>query len=321
MPLVATQRTRTTGAGTSTSTSTGAGTATPYDLQRATRLPWPHLVDTRLFATRISALLVRTLAASGLVSRQWNGQLDDLHHALVQGAARVEADGRSVHDETPLMQCLRDFAASDAFQREYLQLVRHCRDEVLREDFVFEAVPVIRAVLPHELGLPELRAPDGRLVALHTDMLYHDPAGQVNAWMALTDCSGSRALRMGSLAFGVNLLREFFGGRSTLTRIDHDARMRFFHFLVADPTRLNQALADAVPVSTPPGYTRLFDMRRLHGTADNEEQGTRVSMDFRMVPIDVYEALQQIPGGPPAYAEVPLVCGGFYHPQVASEIG
>ena len=72
---------------------------------------------------------------------------------------------------------------------------------------------------------------------------------------------------------------------------------------------------------TPVGYTRLFDMRRLHGTADNVEDGTRVSMDFRMVPLDVYEALQQIPGGPPVYAEVPLVRGGFYHPRLASEIG
>lgn len=302
-------------------TGVGARPATPYDLQRATRLPWPHLIDTRPFATRITAHLVRALAASGLVETGWNWQLDSLHTGLVTGAAQVGADGRSVHDETPLMQCLREFAAGPLFQREYRQLIRHFRDEVLRDDFVFEAVPIIRAIVPHELGLPELRAADGRLVALHTDLLCHDPAGQVNAWMALSDCSGSRALRMGSLAFGISLLREFFGGHSTIARIDDDARMRFFRFLVANPTRMEQALADAGGMQIPVGYTRLFDMRRLHGTADNTEDGTRVSMDFRMVPLDVYDALQQMPGGPPAYAGVTMMRGGFYAPMLASELG
>lgn len=313
MPIVASQRLAATGV--------AARPATPYDLQRATRLPWPHLIDTRAFATRITAHLVRTLASSGLVGSGWNWQLDQLHTALVADAAQVGADGRSVHDETPLMQCLRDFTAGPVFQREYRQVIRYFRDEVLQDDFVFEAVPIIRAIVPHELGLPELRAPDGRLVALHTDMLCQDPAGQVNAWMALSDCSGTRALRMGSLAFGVALLREFFGGQSTVARIDDDARMRFFRFLVADPTRMDQALADAGGMQIPVGYTRLFDMRRLHGTADNTEDGTRVSMDFRMVPLDVYDALQQMPGGAPAYAGVPMMRGGFYSPSLASELG
>jgi hypothetical protein len=283
-----------------------------YDLNRASYIPNNSDFDTREETAQISAALIAALNAAGMVDARFKTSLEILHLHLYKGAFCVEPDCRAEHDETPLMAVLREFAGSDTFQRIYLRLMRRLRREVFDFDFVFERAPVIRCVAPHQLNLRPLRLADGTLMAYHTDMLYADPCGQINCWLPFTQNINSASLQMCSLNTSVKVLKHFMAQQQIEDHIASDTRAKFFQYLCDEPTQREAVLSTSYPLNVPIGTTRFFDMRRLHATADNRELTTRISMDYRIVPMDVYRllALRDIA---PTYTGTALLKGAFYN--------
>ena len=68
----------------------------------------------------------------------------------------------------------------------------------------------------------------------------------------------------------------------------------------------------------------LFDPRVLHGTAENISDETRVSMDFRIVPINDYnkiiEEIRKQNKKPDQYEGNQLIKGEFYNELSAHEL-
>lgn len=291
-----------------------------YNLDRSSPIPHPNVVDCVEHASALRMSLSRFLWDSGCVQSDWPGSIEQLHRHLAPCATALTDFGRAEHDETNLMAVLREYACTADFQKIYHNLIRHLRDRVVGADFVFEKVPVIRCILPGCKNLAPLRTADGTLVALHTDLLFRDPPGQINGWLALTSASGTAALRLGSLNLSLAILQQFFQGRRRLASIPDDARQRFFNFLTSDPQLLLEVLKDCTGFDLSMGQAAFFDMRRLHGTADNAESYTRVSMDFRLLPLDVYSTLERSGGKVPTYDGIPLLRGGFYEERSAAEL-
>lgn len=283
-----------------------------YDLNRASYIPNNSDFDTREETAQITAALIAALTSSGLVDSRVDTSLELLHLQLYKGAFCAEPDCRAEYGETLLMAVLRDFAGSDTFQKIYLNLMRRLRREVLDFDFVFERVPVIRCVAPNQLSLRPLRLADGTLMAYHTDMLYADPCGQINCWLPFTQNNNSASLQLCSLNTSLKILKHFMAGQNCEDHISCDTRAKFFQYLSNDSEQREAILSNSYPLNVPIGTTRFFDMRRLHATADNRESTTRISMDYRIVPMDVYRLLT-LRDVAPTYAGTALLKGAFYN--------
>src|SRR5262249_16514718 len=103
-----------------------------------------------------------------------------------------------------------------------------------------------------------------------------------------------------------------------------DARHFFFEMLDGDDALQERLIADCAPVAVRYGEIITFDSRMVHATADNRGDATRVSIDFRLIPVAAYESLmEQFRGdGPTPQAiegEVP-VRGDFYDERNAFDL-
>jgi hypothetical protein len=282
-------------------------------------LPVTCTFDTCEETEEISAALMIALKEAGVVSPPHSSMLEELHSHVDPRAFLAAPGGRIEHDETVLMAILRDFARSAPFQKIYGNLIGRIREEVCEFDFVFERTPVIRCVAPHRLDLQPLRLADGRLMAYHTDLLYADPCGQINCWLSFTDSVNTASVQLCDLDVSLEILREFFVARQIADHIPEGTRAEFFQFICRDKQRLARVLNCSSPLNSRKGQTTFFDMRRLHATADNRELTTRISMDFRIVPLKVYALLAARGDSAPVYAGTKLLKGAFYHALQASE--
>ena len=64
--------------------------------------------------------------------------------------------------------------------------------------------------------------------------------------------------------------------------------------MYADETYLKFVANSCVPVPMDYGEVIFFDPRCVHGTAENSESETRVSLDFRLIPLDAYDKLDRV---------------------------
>jgi hypothetical protein len=154
-------------------------------------------------------------------------------------------------------------------------------------DFVFERNPAFRYHIPRAMS-PDFRRKDGKVFSLHTDTMLGDYFQQINAWMPLCDVFGSAALLVCDPDVSDASLRSFAQAIGFDTSVYRSSRKRFFDFAIAQND--GQELLDASrPLAMSYGECLMMDPRVLHGTSENVSDRTRVSMDFRVLPVDVYE--------------------------------
>lgn len=72
------------------------------------------------------------------------------------------------------------------------------------------------------------------------------------------------------------------------------------------------------------GEVILFDPRLIHGTSENHENETRVSLDFRILPLESYERIVSQHEGHgipfPEHCGLPLIRGIFYDERSAYQL-
>ncbi len=180
--------------------------------------------------------------------------------------------------------------SDSTLQALYRSLVRFLAREVLREDVVFEANPPLRFHFP--MPMPDrLRAADGIMLTHHSDIMGGDPIDQINGWIPLTDCDLTAALQYVSFSTSRDCLQRFALALGNDPKQLAQSRYRFFDELLSDTSMRQRVLDEARPLRMKYGEVALFDARLIHGTAENVEDVTRVSIDFRLLPMRVYEEL------------------------------
>jgi hypothetical protein len=212
--------------------------------------------------------------------------------------------------------------AHPAVREAYHRLVSFVARDVLGFDVVFEANPFIRFHVPAPMPL-RYRGRNGRLLAHHNDILVGDPFEQVNCWLPLTRCRGTAAFHMSTLERSTPLLLRFAAARGLDATTFIGSRALFYEMLATDEAFQEEVVAACVPLESDYGEVVVFDARVLHATTENTEDLTRISIDFRLVPLPAYDrraaGLAQGATSPPPGGIAPLR-GAFYDARTAFEL-
>ncbi|WP_024678409.1 mitomycin antibiotic biosynthesis protein [Pseudomonas syringae] len=190
-------------------------------------------------------------------------------------------------------------------------------------DFVFEHNPLVRYHIPAKLD-DRYRLPDGELFTHHSDTLLGDYFQQINMWLPFCDVKNTAALSVCSKHVSLCTLRTFAQEQGYGYNEYKDSRVDFFDYVKQRPQLMADLRMDAMPTNLRYGQCLMFDPRILHGTAENTESLTRVSMDFRIIPVDDYESilkeLDRQGGRPNNYEGEGLIKGEFYNALTAREV-
>jgi hypothetical protein len=242
--------------------------------------------------------------------------LDDLHLRVPKEAQLTEegplgAVSTNVNDTVP------------SLGHAYRGLIRYLAREVLGFDVVFEKNPFLRFHFP--VRLPErYRSAKGAILAHHSDTLLGDYFEQINCWLPLSTCYGTNTLQCATLGTSVEVLSDFAAELGFDAEAYATSRQRFFEKLLADEALQERVLQSCSPLETRYSEVVMFDPRIIHSTAENTENGTRVSIDFRLLPLDVYEAyvrhFAESGQEPPEFDGMQLLKGGYYDERTAFEL-
>jgi hypothetical protein len=210
-----------------------------------------------------------------------------------------------------------------SLSRAYRDLVKHVAREVLGFDVVFEANPPMRFHFP--VPMPnQFRSKDGILMAQHSDTLLGDYFEGINCWVPFTRCFGTCTLQCLPLSESISVLTKFVKDLDLDNASYRSGRERFFHKLYFDENLQQRVLLNCRPFEIDYGELLMFDPRIIHGTAENIESATRVSLDFRLVPLKAYDAIMrcfELNGeAPPEFAGMAKVKGAFYDERTAFQI-
>jgi hypothetical protein len=269
---------------------------------------WPYpLADLDLRREITRVLLERELIDAPV-------PLEDLHLA-------VREDDQK-RDENFLSKVSLTFYETDTgFQNVYFRLLQHFAAAVFGEDVIFQRHPALRFHFPMRSGAltKKHRARDGELLWHHSDLIYGHPFEEINCWLPLTRCFASNTLALGSLAKG----KETLAGLAEAFAYDDVAfhqrgHERFFARLDDDLAYRRAIVDDCRPVVIEPGSLLTFDPRCFHSTLENHEDKTRVSLDFRVIPVRAYERMARV--YPELQGDVTFTKGSFFHPQSTSEL-
>lgn len=184
------------------------------------------------------------------------------------------------------------YETSEVYQEIYFKLVKYIARNILEFDFIFQTTPTIGFHFPNSFSGVRYKAPEGTLMTHHNDAMLGHPFEEINCWLPLTECYGSNSLQLATLNESNSLLKDFCQEFDFDADIYHtQGRERFFEKLIADGDFKKRVLDSVSPVKTVPGEVILFDSRCIHTTAENVENITRISMEFRLIPLHIYEAM------------------------------
>ncbi len=212
----------------------------------------------------------------------------------------------------------RAFYTPDAaIETAYLDLIAYLAREIIPWDFLFQAHPIIRFHFP--VSFPAtMRTSDGTPRQIHSDLLGGHPPQMLQAWAALTDCSGSAALQCVPREVSNALLERY---RNSLGPQDPPFADSLAHFYAAWdqlPHFDADIRAACQPIPMHAGELLFFDPRCLHGGTENTEDTTRVSLDFRILPVTHETTVLEHATTPTARR---FRRGEVFHQQTAQEVG
>lgn len=212
--------------------------------------------------------------------------LEDLHKF-------VRPEDQAV-DDYVLNQISKAFyETSPQFTASYRGLVKYIADRILKTEVIFQETPTIRFHFPVPLDAKR-RASDGTYLNYHSDTMVGHPFEEINCWLPVGRCYGSGALQLSSLEDGAKLLGEFIAGLEDDSGYHAKGAELFFARLNADMAYRKKVMSACKSMPLEYGELILFDPRCIHATAENKEPHTRISLDFRMIPVAVYEKMGQV---------------------------
>lgn len=190
-------------------------------------------------------------------------------------------------------------------------------------DFIFERDPLVRYHIPGRLD-DRYRLDNGELFTFHSDTLLGDYFQQINVWLPFCDVKDTAALTMVDPLLSLEALQTFSESIDFCSITYRAARVSFFEFMKQRDDLSQKIFSNSKSMNMKYGQCLLFDPRVLHGTAENISDETRVSMDFRIVPLKDYQKImtdmQHQQATPDQYEGDQLIKGQFYHVLSAHEL-
>ena len=183
------------------------------------------------------------------------------------------------------------YETNDQFRQIYFSLMKYIAQEIFDFDFIFQATPTIRFHFPGPYE-DMYRSKDGKYLGYHVDGMNGHPMEEINCWLPATSCYESNALQIASLEDGIRILNLLLDDINYNEEIYLKSGFDLNYMkLNSDPEYLRLAVNSCKPLSMKYGELLVFDPRCVHSTAENQEKHTRVSLDFRLIPVEAYDKL------------------------------
>ena len=233
----------------------------------------------------LRAEVTRLLVEKGLIDRSI--PLEQLHKYVSQEDMAV--------DHIELNNVTKSFyETSSVFREIYFDLIKWVSGNFFGFDFLFQETPTIRFHFPVNFS-DRLRAKDGVALFQHVDSILGHPLEEINCWLPLTRCYGANALQIGTLDDGVRALAVLAEDVAFDQQAFHTLGQDYiFNKMNNDDTFRHLVVDSCKPVPMEYGELIFFDPRCLHGPEENDTEQTRVSLDFRLIPVDSYEKLTRV---------------------------
>ncbi len=242
------------------------------------------------------------LVTKGFLTEHQARALNDLGHLH-----RFVPDSARVLDHDEINAVSRAFYdTSEAFVYFYHRLVRHTVDQLSVGDCVFQATPTVRFHFPNQTGF------DWK-PRFHCDPMLGHPPQEINIWAPLCAVSGNASMRLMSLRH--SLYELTFPTSKPLT----DRFAEFARMAQVSPTIQEWCAGHSKSVDLAYGSLIAFDPRCLHATQFNDTERTRVSLDFRVMPVADYDALRMTYRGT-GRRRMPFTRGAYYHEKTIGEV-
>lgn len=197
-------------------------------------------------------------------------------------------------DENDLNKVSTSFYdTSSKFENTYFNLIKYIAEKILKFDVVFQTTPTVRFNFPQPFTSKH-RSKDGVLLIHHTDTMLGHPLEEINFWLPLTECYSTNTLQLSPLDESIDILETLCQDFDFDAHTYHQkGRGIFFEKMLADINFQNKVTKSTSPVEIGFGEILIFDSRCIHTTAENTEKDTRVSLDFRVIPVHLYEAMTE----------------------------
>jgi hypothetical protein len=207
----------------------------------------------------------RLLAAKELLEPGQNPPLEKLHEALPEAVQALDVS--EINDVSR-----RFYDQDEAFLALYGAFLRDVIRPIVGTDFLYQSTPTIRFHFPRQRGF-------NWKPRYHSDIMLGHPPQEINIWIPLTRAFSTNTMRLTPLAASLELM--------------HSVDLDFARFV--DRVQTDSALGQACERASRPlelefGQFVAFDARCLHATQYNVTESSRVSIDFRILPIGEYEA-------------------------------
>lgn len=213
----------------------------------------------------------RMLVAKGLLTTAQEAALpalEDLHRVLPAEVMNLDA---SEINEVSRRFYEQDREFLDTYERFYRDEIRATVTE--GRHFLFQSTPTIRFHFPNQKGF-------NWSPRFHTDVMLGHPPQEVNLWVPVTRTFESNTMRLAGLADSLRILEG----------VGLDFR-EFARRVQEDPAMQADCHAASGPVTLDDGRYVAFDSRCLHATQENKTDSTRISLDFRVLPLEDYRGL------------------------------
>ena len=169
--------------------------------------------------------------------------------------------------------------------------MKYIHVNLFKFDFIFQTTPTIRFHTPGQYD-NVYRSKDDQFLGYHVDSFNGHPLEEINFWLPLTTTYGTNTIKMASLDQGIEALRRL------LEDINYSADIYYnsgwdLNFMKTNSDPSYREYLDSVcePIVSDHGDLVVFDPRCIHSATDNRETTTRVSLDFRIIPVSEYEKI------------------------------
>ncbi|MEZ8283593.1 phytanoyl-CoA dioxygenase family protein [Vibrio splendidus] len=209
---------------------------------------------------------------------------------------------------------------SPSFHNKFYQFVKYLAEYVFKTDIYFEKEPLVRFHVPGKMS-DTYRLKDGNCMMLHSDNMLGDYFEQINVWFPFCDVQGSSTLSLVDPKNSYDITKEFMFSLQNDYVKYRESRTKFFDFISEESSVYERLSKFSFPCNLKAGEYLFFDPRILHGTQENTTDSTRVSMDFRILPVESFNKIEKEFNSSDIsinqYLGEELVPGGFYHKSSA----
>ena len=207
-------------------------------------------------------------AISKILNKKYNYKLEELH-------LNTPAELKEIlwYGETTKFNDII-FNHIDLFKKTYISFLKKVIRPIIKEDFYYQTIPTLRIFFPN---------PKWKTLKpfYHSDIFLGHAIECINFWVPLTKSFSTNSMSYLDLDNSIKLLKE--------EKLD---LIKFYeNYYENDSSTFKKISKYLNFYEGTYGSFLGFDSRCLHGTNENLTDSTRISIDFRIIPLSEYNKI------------------------------